>query len=209
MGVIKRNCPHCETKSIAFRAISSVSVRKHDSDVWLTSFMCNGCHGGFFAEIKNELGRSPAEIDGDIDNNQYCKVIREYPKKIENNIPEFLPDNIHNFYSQALSSLRAENFDSASMMSRKVLEVSVKNIHPESKGSLYKRIEALENEGIITSDLKTWAHIIREDGNESAHEEEPVTREFAEELISFTELFLLYVFTMPGMVKSKKPENDV
>jgi hypothetical protein len=207
MGIIKRNCPHCETKSVAFTAISSVP--KHESSVWLTSFRCNGCHGGYFAEINCRLSTPPSKIDGNIENNQYCNVMREYPRKIENNIPEFLPDNIYKFYSQALSSLRTENFDSASMMSRKVLEVSVKKIHPESQGSLYKRIESLEKEGLITSDLKEWAHIIREDGNESAHEEEPVTKEFAEELISFTELFLLYTFTMPGMVKTRKPENDV
>ncbi|WP_138612814.1 DUF4145 domain-containing protein [Pseudoalteromonas sp. S3785] len=162
-----------------------------------------------FCRNSKRINGSPKEIDGNIENNQYCRTIREYPRKIETSIPEFLPDNVQNFFSQAISALRSENFDSASMMSRKVLEVSVKKIHPESQGSLYKRIESLESDGLITGDLKDWAHIIREDGNESAHEEEPVTREFAEEIISFTELFLLYVFTMPGMVKAKKPENDV
>jgi len=142
MGIIKRNCPHCETKSMAFSAISA--IQKHGSNVWLTSFRCNGCHGGYFAEIENRINGSPKEIDGNIENNQY-----------------------------------------------------------------FRTIKSLESDGLITGDLKDWAHIIREDGNESAHEEEPVTREFAEEIISFTELFLLYVFTMPGMVKAKKPEHDV
>jgi hypothetical protein len=38
----------------------------------------------------------------------------------------------------------------------------------------------------------------------AAHEEKPVAPEFAEELLSFTELFLMYTFTMPGMIKAKK-----
>jgi len=206
MGVIKRNCPHCETKSIAFNAISA--IKKHDSQVFLTSFRCNGCHGGYFVEFESSYGASPHDYMGDVDSDRNFKAIREYPRKVESNIPEYLPSNIHNFYSQAVSSLRGENFDSSAMMSRKVLEVSVKNIHPESTGSLYRRIEALEAEGLITNSLKEWAHIIREDGNESAHEEEPVTRKFAEELLSFTELFLLYVFTMPGMVNERMPKQD-
>jgi hypothetical protein len=207
MGVIKRNCPHCETKSIAFTAISA--VQKYNSTTWLTSFRCNGCHGGYFAEINNQVNESPKDYDGDIDSCQYYNSIEEYPRKIKSNIPEYLPANIHNFFLQACSSLRTENFDSSAIMSRKVLEVSVKKIHPARQGTLYKRIELLEAEGLITSDLKEWAHIIREDGNESAHEEEPVTKEFAEDILSFTEMFLLYVFTMPGMVNAKKPEIDV
>ncbi|KDC51031.1 DUF4145 domain-containing protein [Pseudoalteromonas fuliginea] len=206
MGVIKRNCPHCETKSIAFIAISA--VRKHDTNIWLTSFKCNGCHGGYFVEIKSNSGVSPKDHQGDIESDRHFNTTREYPRKVETNIPEHLPNNINNFFSQAISSLRSENFDSSAMMSRKVLEVSVKNIHPESTGSLYRRIEALEAEGLITGALKEWAHIIREDGNESAHEEEPVTREFAEEILSFTELFLLYVFTMPGMVNERMPQSE-
>jgi HEPN domain-containing protein len=206
MGVLKRNCPHCETKAIAFTSFKA--VKKENQDIWLVALSCNGCHSGYFVEFKSQIKGSPDDHHGDLDNHQYYSSIREYPRKIENKIPEYLPSNINNFFSQAISALRSDNYDSSAMMSRKVLEVSVKTIHPESSGSLYLRIESLEREGLITNDLKEWAHIIREDGNESAHEEQPVTREFAEEILSFTELFLLYVFTMPGMVKERMPQTE-
>ncbi len=94
------------------------------------------------------------------------------------------------------------------MMSRKVLEIAVKTLNPSGSGKLYKRIEQLYDLGKITDDLKDWAHIIRDDGNEAAHEEEPVSPEFADELFFFVKLFLMYTFTMPGMVQEKKGANE-
>jgi len=205
MGTLTRNCPHCGTKLIGFSTFAA--IKKGSTDRWLTALECNGCHGGYMVEVRNQISESPHNHDGDIESYQYFHCTDEYPRKVERNIPEHLPNNIKHFYAQAISALKADNYDSSAMMSRKVLEVSTKRIHPEGRGSLYQRIETLQKEGRITEDLKEWAHIIREDGNESAHEEEPVSREFSEEILSFTELFLLYVFTMPGMVAARKPET--
>ena len=93
------------------------------------------------------------------------------------------------------------------MMSRKVLEVAVKALDPKGEGSLYKRIENLAKKNLITPDIKDWAHIIRDDGNTAAHEEEPVTKEFAQELLSFAEMFLMYTFTMPNMIKERRHDE--
>lgn len=205
MGILKRDCPHCEIKSMAFRSFSGSLC---DQGTWLIALQCNGCHRGYMVEVKSDNGFNPHEHNGNIEYKHGYQIIGEYPMEIQKNIPEYLPENIAKFYSQAITAFKGDSYDSSAMMSRKVLEVSVKSIHPEGAGSLYKRIESLAKEGIITNDLKEWAHIIREDGNESAHEEEPVTKEFAESILSFTELFLLYVFTMPGMVNSRKPVLD-
>ncbi|MBU4010519.1 MAG: DUF4145 domain-containing protein, partial [Proteobacteria bacterium] len=131
-------------------------------------------------------------------------IMEEYPKPITLETPQYLPTNIESFFIQAAESLNNKNFDASSMMSRKVLEVAVKSLNPSESGNLYSRIEQLHSQGKITDDLKDWAHIIRDDGNEAAHEAEPVNLAFADELLSFTKLFLLYTFTMPEMVKNKK-----
>ncbi len=203
MGTIKRNCPHCYAKSMAFRSFAAQLVDNR----WFTALQCNGCHGGYFVEVEDNTHTNPHDYKGDIPSCKYFRIVNEYPRKVEKETPKYLPENIENFYSQSIFALRGDNYDSSAIMSRKVLEVSVKKIHPEGEGNLYKRIEALADQGIITRELKDWAHIIRQEGNESAHEEEPVTKEFAESIQSFTELFLLYVFTMPGMVKIKKPQS--
>lgn len=52
--------------------------------------------------------------------------------------------------------------------------------------------------------MKNWAHIIRIDSNGAVHSDEEFTQEEAEEILNFTELFLLYAFTLPAMVESRK-----
>lgn len=206
MGTLARTCPHCKTKSMGFSSFADIRIGR--TNRCLTALQCNGCHGGYMVEVRSEVNDTPHKYDGDIESYQYFHCLNEYPRQVERKIPEHLPSNVESFYIQAVSSYKAESFDSSAVMSRKVLEVSTKKIHPEGSGTLYNRIEALADEGLITTDLKKWAHIIRQDGNESAHEEEPVTREFSEDLLSFTELFLLYVFTMPKKVAIRNAEVD-
>jgi hypothetical protein len=92
-------------------------------------------------------------------------------------------------------------------MSRKCLEASVKVLDPTATGNLYSRIENLHNRGLITESLKDWAHIVRESGNGAAHEELPVSEEYATELLSFSEMLLMYIFTLPGMIYAKKSSS--
>lgn len=54
--------------------------------------------------------------------------------------------------------------------------------------------------------MRDWAEIIRLEGNTAAHGEEEFgesefTRENANQLSLFTELFLIYAFTLPARVK--------
>ncbi len=89
-------------------------------------------------------------------------------------------------------------------MFRKSLDVALKRIHPEGKGMLQKRIDALPQELGITPAMKEWAHEIRDLGNDAAHEEEPFSEAEARSLHAFTEMFLTYAFTLPGMLKERK-----
>jgi len=101
------------------------------------------------------------------------------------------------------------NRDAAGAMIRKTLETALKAKFPESRGTLIKRIEAAEKDGALTRDMAQWAHQIRHLGNEAAHEEEPFSEDDAEDLRSFTDLLLRYLFTLPGMLEKarKKPEE--
>lgn len=56
--------------------------------------------------------------------------------------------------------------------------------------------------------MQEWAHAIRLDGNEAAHEEEPFDKETCEALKSFTELFLMYAFTLPGMLAERSAKKS-
>ena len=206
MGQLKRDCPHCHTKNSAFMAFGE--KQQIDSELWTTALFCSGCYGGMTAIIEMQAGQTPLGYPGDIDQNPNLMIQAEYPRHEPKEAPRHLPANIESYFLQATRSLEGKNFDASGVMSRKALDTATRKLKPDAKGNLYKRIEALAAVNLITPDLKNWAHIIRDDGNDAAHEEEPTTQDFAQELLDFTELFLMYTFTMPGMVKDRQQDDS-
>lgn len=207
MGQLTRDCPHCHTKSVSFTSFAH--VLKPSTRIFTTSFYCGNCYGGYIVEIEPRVGVSTTghDLEGDIASTGRYYLRKEYPLPHAVSSPKHLPENLNKFFLQAAHSLNDGNLDASAMMSRKVLEVAVKRLNPEGTGNLYRRIEELASTGKVTAELKDWAHIIRDDGNEASHEEEPVTVDFATELLSFAEMFLMYTFTMPGMVADRRPEE--
>jgi hypothetical protein len=92
-------------------------------------------------------------------------------------------------------------------MSRKVVDVSSQQLlGQDSKkyGNIRDRIDALAERKLLTPDLQDWAHQVRLGGNDAAHDEDPYTIEEASELLGFAELYLTYVYTLPGRLKTRK-----
>jgi len=206
MGQLKRDCPHCHTTNTAFIAYGEFN--HPGTQVFTVGLYCAGCYRGIIAEIQNTAGHTPCAYNGDIDSNVHHSVKNWYPQPEETIAPESLPANLKTFFLQAANNIKSNNYDASSMMSRKTLEIAIKIIAPELTGNLYNRIEKLAENNLITPDLKDWAHIIRDDGNTAAHEEEPMSSETATELLSFVEMFLMYTFTMPGLVATKRHDVD-
>ena len=202
MGQLTRDCPHCHTKSVSMTAFSH--ALRPGTKIYITALYCNNCYGGYFAEVRADTTTTAHDLEGNIEVSPHLKIIKEYPAIEALSSPQHVPSNIDRFYLQAATSLVADNLDASSVMSRKVLEVAVKSLAPEATGNLYSRIESLATEGKITEELKNWAHIIRDGGNNATHEESPVTKKFAKELLSFAEMFLMYTFTMPGMMEARR-----
>jgi hypothetical protein len=130
-------------------------------------------------------------------------VCGTYPKPESIEVPEHTPSNIASFYTQAKDALRRNQYDAAGAMCRKTLESATKKLDQSLKGDLNGRIDKLADAHLITPALKQWAHAIRLDGNEATHDEQPFAEEDAKQIASFTELFLLYVFTLPGMLAAR------
>jgi len=96
-------------------------------------------------------------------------------------------------------------------MSRKVVDVATKKLlggDLAKNETVYKRIEYLSEKGRLTSDLKDWAHHVRLEGNDAVHDEAQFTRDEAEELLSFVELFLTYIYSMPGQLAAARAKRD-
>jgi len=207
MGTLITQCPHCDKDNVAFISILSQYITEINS--YITFFTCGNCNYGLVAHIiyrGNKPGQSPNphEFHSGINTSNGFIIVEIYPKPVPIDAPAHVPDNIRNFYLQSIKSFRNELWDASALMSRKVIEAICKHLDPGVTGDLKKRIEKLAASHIITDSMKEWAHEIRLEGNSAAHDELPFSKENAKDLLSFSELFLMYVFTLPCMLATRR-----
>ncbi|GAI30940.1 unnamed protein product, partial [marine sediment metagenome] len=74
---------------------------------------------------------------------------------------------------------------------------------------LVKQIEWLFGQGIITKDLKDWAHEVRLTGNDAAHprkpaEDVPVTEEDAEDILNLLKQFTNVLYVAPAIAAERR-----
>lgn len=131
-----------------------------------------------------------------------------YPAN-DKSIPQDTPDNVRHYFHQALLNMRANpsTYDAAVAMFRTSLEVACRDELGAKGKRLVDMIDDLASSGKITSDMKEWAHALRLGGNVPAHGEKPVTAQEAEDLQKFCEAFMMYAFTLPAMVASRKAQT--
>lgn len=120
--------------------------------------------------------------------------------------PEATQEEAARLYIQALKVFRQGHFDACAPTFRRALEVALKDLAPEIGNGvpLIKRIEALPPAKGLTPAMKAWAHEVRLIGNEGAHGDGPVSKEDAQDIQAFTELFLTYAYTLPARLAARK-----
>jgi hypothetical protein len=133
--------------------------------------------------------------------------IRIFPAPIKPEAPEHTPEPIAKAYRQGLGGLKRQEYEPCSMLMRKALDLTIKEISPTAKGALAARIKESLKAGRITADMAEWAQEIKDLGNDAAHDPVDVAKEDAEEITKFTELFLMYVFTLPGMLAERRRKS--
>lgn len=186
--IIKLDCPHCQTKQVAFTFIYSHKVTEtKDHDI----YACGYCNSAVIIEkIKSENGR--------------YSINQIFPDGSVIEVPRYLPDNVESFFIQGVKSLPS-NPDAAGAMFRKTLEIALNDVVPKElqDKSIYDKINDAVKHNHISDELGQWANIIRIDGNEATHDEKPFDLDQAEILRQFTELFLNQIYTLPTLVRKR------
>lgn len=210
-------CPHCRVRhGFGFvNAYTYVTARSGNLVFDAMLFQCNGCAMPTVLTVARPDGFAVSWSQGrsftsNYNENPYrvISISPEEPKPGE--APEFTPDNIAKIFDQACRALSTNDFDAAGMVFRKAIDVATKKLLRDAvptdldarlRDSFRDRIKWLKSKGVLTDQIADWATIVRLEGNDAAHEEEPYNKEDAEQLHRFTEVFLHYVFTMPGLVQ--------
>lgn len=113
-------------------------------------------------------------------------------------IPEAIKGNARNYLDEAISSKPA----AATVMCASSVDAMLKD-KGYTEGDLHSRINKEAEEGLITEEMKTWAHRVRMDANAQRHadkEEDLPTREEADETIAFVMAFAEYLIVLPDKV---------
>ena len=210
------NCPHCGSEKMGFEFggqlhhhIERLPVGTAVSS-WNTFWMCRKCREGVVVKLRASERDLPSKCHGDPRDVGF-RMIAMHPRTLKISAPEHVPDTIAHDYKEASDSLRRKNFTSAGLMFRKVLEQAtlalVRDKDSLRKKRLLDRIDTLAEQHLLTPAKRDWAHIIRLEGNEAAHEEQ-FTRERATQMKEFTVLFLIYAFTLPTQVKEAQQKAE-
>ena len=202
-----------------------VSRDRAGQTTWNTLFVCRFCRDGVVAVVQGKTSSNhPSTYDGELRTEGFT-VLAVHPKPQPLDIPKHLPEEIAVHYREAVDTLRHRNFIAAGMVFRKVLQLATTALATdvkratdvEDEGSktesiadwfrrkklkLGQRVDALADQNLITPAMRDWADQIRIDGNEATHgEEKPFTQTDSEQMKAFTEVFLMYAFTLPESVK--------
>jgi hypothetical protein len=94
------------------------------------------------------------------------------------------------------------NWNAAVAMYRSALDIATKDMKdvPKNK-TFFERLQWLHDQNRITADIRSWADHVRIEGNNALHDPEDFREGDATPLRLFTEMFLRYVFELPGEVR--------
>lgn len=205
MSVFRADCPYCYTRSVAFEITGGPELEGHRA-LWDVLAFCARCDRGVVATFEMPGTDGPEAMNPGV----LPDPVAIFPSPPKTEVPEHTPKNVGNYFRQGRESLVSGNWDAAGVMYRKALETCLKQKFPQynRNDSLYKRIERAEMDGALTKDLAEWGHQIRILGNDAGHEEEPFARHDAQELDRFTEMLLLYLYTLPGWLSAAREGSE-
>ena len=200
MPSLSLHCPHCSTEKIGFVARAAAPFRPGITGS-LVFMQCEGC-GQAVVLVINATYQSVQAWMQDVANAP-GPIVEMYPKLQKPDCPADVPPNVPLAYLSGLRNLRnPEDANTAGMVYRRAIELAVKALVPAATqgDKLVKLIDQLPPE-VVTPAMKDWAHHIRLDGNEAAHDTDEYSEQDARQLQVFAEMFLTYAFTLPATLK--------
>lgn len=198
MGLIQRDCPHCLTARVAFSIPYSYS-RNAEQHEFGAIGVCAGCHKPISFLASNRVnGLSPQQFSGNIEPTM-C-VLDVWPCTIASEAPPHTPPAVAKRFVEGEDAYLRGSWNAAVAMYRSALDIATKAVDGIPRGTFYARLQWLHEHRLITPDMKDWADHVRVEGNDALHDPDEFTEDDAKPLRLFSEMFLRYMFELPGEV---------
>jgi hypothetical protein len=184
VATIVQDCPHCGANHVAFPVIDVhenpvLNCGNLTSSTYNVFGWCTACGGPYSAIVRSVGSRKdPQKYQGNLANARDQFVLMDFfPTKKTSISPEHVPVPAARAFVQGAESLSDGRYSAAIAMFRRAIDVGTKQFSQDvDVWKLEKRIDKLHSEGLITKDLKDWAHKIRLEGNEAIHEIDEPTK---------------------------------
>lgn len=176
---------------------------RHIADIHSQTFVCGFCGNG----VASSKGFSAPEERREIYVCPHCgepTYIDEHGNRIPGVAPGVevasVPEQLDSLYREARNCVAIGSHTSAVLTCRKILmNIAVAQGAEEGK-SFISYVEHLADSGYVPPNGKGWVDHIRRKGNEATHEIDLMSQSDAEELISFIEMLLKFIYEFPARV---------
>lgn len=116
-----------------------------------------------------------------------------------------VPDDIASLYREARMCVSVNSYTAAVLTCRKLLMNIAVAQGAKAGDSFLSYVEFLADKGYVPPNGRGWVDHIRSKGNEANHEIKLMSQTDAEELISFAEMLLKFIYEFPSRVPQKTP----
>ncbi|MEQ4914240.1 DUF4145 domain-containing protein [Morganella morganii] len=212
-------CPHCLRENAVLQAFGE--NRKSDNAYCFdVAFTCRSCSGSGIAIVHSNNSYAPLHstkqsssdvvLSLDISKNKNFALSGIIPEINAHTAPDETPERAAKFFIESKDDFHRGRYETCVMNCRKVIDIATKVLMGDDAKDekLSTRITMLFSKGKITEDMKDWAHIVRIDSNGAVHSDEEFTKEEAEQILGFTEVFLMYSFTLPAMIEKRRSDSE-
>jgi hypothetical protein len=116
-----------------------------------------------------------------------------------------LPNDVEQLYREARNAVAIGSYTAAVLGCRKLLmHIAVAQGAPAGK-SFVEYVEHLADKGYVPPNGRGWVDHIRTKGNEANHEIRLMSKGDSEELVSFSEMLMKFIYEFPRRVPGAKP----
>lgn len=206
MAILRRDCPHCPVAQVAFEIKWAEPTRKRAGESYCIA-TCGACGAPicFRAIYGHPNDATPMQYQGDIE--PVFTVRETWPSRRASSAPPHTPKPVAGRFVQGENAYQRGDWNAAVAMYRSTLDIATKGmagVPPDQQ--FFPRLKWLAANQRITPEMEIWGHRVRLEGNDALHDPEEFTEEDATPLQLFTEMFLRYVFELPGEVQAFRGE---
>ena len=170
-------------------------------------FVCGYC-GFNVASVmgyKNHANTGQLYICPNCTGPSYFTASEQVPGVPPGNNVQHLPPAVEQLYTEARQCCSVNAYTASVLACRKLLmNIAVQQAAAPNQ-SFLAYVEYLSANGYVPPHGKGWVDHIRRKGNEATHEIALMKKEDADELISFSEMLLKFIFEFPAKVPGPVP----